>query len=193
MAKKDIRLIGRDQLLIALEHTYEDARFLVGVATETDADFGDGLTRHRSEFWSKGRVLQVVSESRTMAFCRVPGHENYIVLNSHLFLCRGSINQEQVFPTPTHTEGMIHRFRNGQPHYDLYLKIDHKEKDIPFVLGNARKTLTLIEHTEWAWKLTKTSLLCSTTEDLERSFLDDFWCDRVVRLGRSALGIKDII
>ena len=185
--------VSREQLLEAMENTYEDARFLIGASTAKDSDFKNGLVRHTSEFWSKEQVLKAISESKETDFCRVPGHEDYIVLNSHLSLYRGSINQEQVFSQPAVADDFTHIYGKGQPHYDVYLKFDHEEKTITFALGNSRKTLKLIEHTEWAWKLTATSLLCGTSEALERSFLDDFWHRWVVRLGRAAMGIKDII
>ena len=185
--------VSRARLLEAMENTYEDARFLIGASSAKDSDFKKGLVQHTSEFWSKEQVLKAISESGATDFCSVPGYEDYLVLNSHLVLYRGSINQEQVFPQLADADDFTHIYSKGQPHYDVYLKFDHGEKTITFALGNSRKTLKLIEHTEWAWKLTETSLLCGTSEALERSFLDDFWYSWVIQLGRAALEIRDII
>lgn len=193
MTKKICNPISRKRLLKAMENTYEDARFLIGASTAKDSDFKNGLVQHRSEFWSKEHVLKAISESGATDFYGVPGHEDYLMINSRLLLYRGSVNQEQIFPQLADMDGFAHICGKSQPHYDVYLKFDHKEKTLTFALGGSRKTLQLIEHTEWAWKLTATRLLCGTSEALERSFLDDFWCSWVVRMGRAALGLKDII
>ena len=57
MARKISRPVSREQLLQAVGNTYDDARFLMGMATRLEENFLQGLCRHRSEFWSKVQLL----------------------------------------------------------------------------------------------------------------------------------------
>ena len=50
MARKISRPVSREQLLQAVGNTYDDARFLMGMATRLEENFLQGLCRHRSEF-----------------------------------------------------------------------------------------------------------------------------------------------
>lgn len=77
--------------------------------------------------------------------------------------------------------------------YDIYFKFDHAAKTVTFALGGEKKVVPLEEYTGWSWKLTGTKLLCGTSFELEKTFLDEFWAVVPVNLGRKVLRIKDVI
>ena len=193
MARKISRPVSREQLLQAVGNTYDDARFLMGMATRLEENFLQGLCRHRCEFWSKVQLLEAIFESKQMEYSGVPNHDEHLLLSDRLYVCRSSINKAQIFPKMEDAEGYHHTAERGNPHYDIYFKFDHAAKTVTFALGGEKKVVPLEEYTGWSWKLTGTKLLCGTSFELEKTFLDEFWDVVPVNLGRKVLRIKDVI
>lgn len=105
MARKISRPVSREQLLQAVGNTYDDARFLMGMATRLEENFLQGLCRHRSEFWSKVQLLEAIFESKQMEYSGVPNHDEHLLLSDRLYVCRSSINKAQIFPKMEDAEG----------------------------------------------------------------------------------------
>lgn len=185
--------ICRERLLQAVESTYDQASFLIGTAVEREDNFLNGLRRHRGEFISKQHLMEIASKSHFTQFPSMPEFESYLVLSERQYVLRDSINEAQVFPQTPNVDGFIHAIGLKRPWYDVYYQIDAANRTITFALGNSRKTLLLQEHTGWAWKLTRSALLCNTAEQLAQVFQDDFWNPIAVLLGRKALRIADVI
>lgn len=185
--------ISREYLIRAVENTYDDAEFLIGQAVNDADSFFTGVCCNRSAFWSKGKVLAAIHDSPLEEFFSVPGNADDIVINEHLYIWRDSINKAQILPETIDVDGFTHVHEKRNPHYDIYFKFDHDQKKITFALGEHSKTLSVEEHTEWAWKPTRKSILCMNSEKLERDFLDDFWNPIAVRIGRKVLGIKNAV
>ena len=185
--------VSREHLIQAVENTHDDAEFLIS-QTVNDADsFLTGLCRNKSAFWGKGEVLAAIYASPVAVFSAVPGNDDEIVIHEHLVVWRDSINKAQILPETTAVDGFTHAHEKGNPHYDIYFKFDHDQKQITFALAGRSKTLAIEEHTDWAWKLMRKSIRCMDSEKLERDFLDELWNPIAVRLGRKALGIKNVI
>ena len=193
MARKIGRPVSCEQLLKAVGNTYDDARFLMGRATRPEENFLHGLCWHSSEFWSKVQLLKAISESNQKEYCGVPDRDEHLLLNDRLYVCRNSINKAQIYPKMENAEGYHHTAERGNPHYDIYFKFDHAAKTVTFALGGKKKVVPLEEYTGWSWKLTRTKLLCGTSFELEKTFLDEFWDVLPVNLGRKVLRLKDVI
>lgn len=186
-------LVCRERLLRAVESTYNEATFFVGIAVDQKDNFLKGLQRSRSELVTKQWLLEAILSSPFDQIPRMPGRENYLVLSKHEYVSRNSINEAQVFPQTPNVDGFIHASGLGRPWYDVYYQIDQTNKTITFALGSHRRTISLEEHTRWAWKLTRTTLRCATIERLAQIFQDDFWSPLPVQIGREALHIADVI
>lgn len=185
--------VCRERLLRAVENTHDEATFFIGIAVDQKDNFLKGLQRNHSELVTKQKLLEVILNSPFDQIPRMPWYEHYLVLSEHEYVSRNSINEAQVFPQTPNVDGFIHAADLGRPWYDVYYQIDCTNRVITFALGSQRRTIPLEEHARWAWKLTRTTLRCTTIERLAQSFQDDFWSPLPVRIGREALHIADVI
>jgi len=193
MARARNSPVMREELLCALGNTYDDSKFLVGIAMLTTDSFFNGLCHRKHEFWSKEQLLAAIADSELTQFPGITGHEDDLIISNHLSVWRRSINRSQILPVTEDIGGFTHVHEKGNPHYDIYFKFNHEEKTVTFALGGKRKTIPVKEHTEWSWKPTRNGILCMDSEKLERDFLDEFWNPIAVSIGRKVLGIKDAV
>ena len=186
--------VPRNDLLAAIENTYDDARFLVGVNVSDGESYLDGLTTTRHERRTKGELLTLVEESPFETFPCLKGFEKEdIVINPSLIAYKGNIKQSQVFESTPGAEEYSHCCYEANAHYDVYFRFDHERKTVTFALGRRKKEVPLREHSGWAWKYGRSALSCMDSKDLERTYRDPFWSRHMVALGRKYLGIKPVI
>lgn len=178
------RPVPKEQLLKALESTYEDARFQLAKCTQ-----GGFLTKPlscRTYYTGKQEMLALVSGSPWEEFPY--RRDNALVLAENIEVWTQSINGNQIFHTAP-PEGCCHVVAQGQPHYEVYFSVDHEDKEITFFLGAASRTLRIKEHTDYCWKPTKIDISCMYSEQLEKDLQDPLWSSVAVMIGRRALGI----
>ena len=192
MRRKPPLPVKRETLLTAVENTYDDSRFLIGQRVDESGDFFKGLCLNRSSFWNKDGLLDFIQRSPLEEFPTIPDHPHLLVLSSTFNVWRDSIDNNQVYQTDP-PSGFHHVTEEGNPHYDMYFRVDHEKKTISFCLGDLKRTMPLKEGTDYSWKLTKTHIYCINSDWLERSLQDPFWSRFIVRLARNALGIKSAI
>lgn len=190
--KKVMICISKAKLLKALYNTYEDASFFVGVGMEEGKSFSDGLFRYKSFRYSKGELLKIIEESFRDEFHTIPEHKDSLVISENLFVYLGGIDYAQRYPVPADVDDFTHIVCQYNQHYDVYYKIDRDNQTITFALGERKRTIPLISHTEWVWKLRSDALLCSDIEHLDKTMQDPFWSNIVVKIGRKALKIKAV-
>lgn len=193
MRKTERKPLTMPKLLRAVQGTYDDAQFLVGTVAEEDADFLQGLVRHRSYHIGKRELLREIERSPFTEFPYIPGGHDLILISSKLYVWRDSINHAQVFPETPNVEGFEHCCDRGNAHFDVFYRFDHEASKITFALGDRRRELPIREYSGWAWNLRSTALLCNTISDLERNFRDKDWNPIAVHIGRKALKINDIV
>ena len=156
--------VMRERLLAAVENTPEDALFLAGLAVNEHEDFLKGLCLNRSRYFTRAQVLEQIERSAFQVFPAIPGFDDHLLLTPKLYVWKDSINRSQRFP--------------ATPEADTYTHVQE---------------ISVTEHTEWCWKLTRRDLRCQNMERLEQSFLDPFWNPIAVHIGRKALGIKPAV
>lgn len=115
-----------------------------------------------------------------------------MAIDERHYIYISGIDEAQKYPATVDADGFTHLICEYNRHYDVYYKIDRMNKTITFALGDFKRTLPLICHTEWAWKLDSAGLLCSDIDHLDQSFQDPLWRDIAIKLGRRALKIKSI-
>lgn len=191
--KKPIAPVPRYKLLCAVQNIPEDALLWTGTAVNETEDYLNGLclTHH-----NKTSKAQLIAEINASDFCEFPtmlGHDSYLLITSRLFVFKSSINQSQQFrPTPE-ADTYTHITDRSNPYYDIFFRLDREHKTITFALGDLKKELPVVEHSEWCWKPTRNGLLCQDIDRLEKNFLDPFWNPIAVTVGRQVLKIKPVI
>ena len=183
----------RAALIAALKSCYPDARIRVGIGSNETINFFDGLASYRSADFSVNDTLAAICGSDLEVFPDLPDYQDRIVIAPRLYLLKASINENQVMPATPNKAGFEHCDCQTNPHYDIYYRFDHKGKQLTFALGAKRRTVMVEENTGWAWKITRRSILCMSSEKLERDFQDVFWNPIAVRIGRKVLGIQSVI
>lgn len=96
------------------------------------------------------------------------------VSTPRLYVWKDSINRSQRFPATPEADTYTHVQGKSNPYYDIFFRMDTERKTIVFALGERKKEISVTEHTEWCWKLTRRDLRCQNMERLEQSFLDPF-------------------
>nr|WP_325178223.1 hypothetical protein [uncultured Oscillibacter sp.] len=183
----------RKRLLAAVENTPEDALFLAGLAVNEHEDFLKGLCLNRSRYFTRAQVLEQIERSAFQVFPAIPGFDDHLLLTPRLYVWKDSINRSQRFPATPEADTYTHVQGKSNPYYDIFFRMDTERKTIVFALGERKKEISVTEHTEWCWKLTRRDLRCQNMERLEQSFLDPFWNPIAVHIGRKALGIKPAV
>lgn len=190
--RKVMIYISKAQLLNALYNTYEDATFFVGIGMEIGKSFSEGLFCYKSYRYSKSELLKIIEESCCDEFHTIPEHKDSLIIRESLFVYLWDIDYAQRYPVPSDVDGFTHIVCQYNQHYDIYYKIDRHKQTITFALGELKRTMPLISHTEWVWKLRSDALLCSDIEHLDKTMQDPFWSNVVVKIGRKALKIKAV-
>lgn len=185
--------VMRERLLAAVENTPEDALFLAGLAVNEHEDFLKGLCLNRSRYFTRVQVLEQIERSAFQVFPAIPGFDDHLLLTPRLYVWKDSINRSQRFPAMPEADTYTHVQGKSNPYYDIFFRMDTERKTIVFALGERKKEISVTEHTEWCWKLTRRDLRCQNMERLEQSFLDPFWNPIAVHIGRKALGIKPAV
>ena len=185
--------VMRERLLAAVENTPEDAMFLAGLAVNEHEDFLKGLCLNRSRYFTRAQVLEQIERSAFQVFPAIPGFDDRLLLTPRLYVWKDSINRSQRFPATLAADTYTHVQDKSNPYYDIFFRMDNERKTIVFALGERKKEISVTEHTEWCWKLTRRDLRCQNMERLEQSFLDPFWNPIAVHIGRKALGIKPAV
>ena len=183
----------RATLIAALKSCYPDARIRVGIGSNETINFFAGLANYRSADYSVEDTLAAICSSDLDVFPDMPDYQDRIVIAPRLYVLKASINENQVMPATPDKAGFEHCACQTNPHYDIYYRFDHKGKQLTFALGAKRRTVMVEENTGWAWKITRRSILCMSSEKLERDFQDVFWNPIAVRIGREVLGIQTVI
>lgn len=192
MNSKIKKTISKEKLLKAVSSTYDDSYFWVCIGTETGKSFFEGLYCHKSFRYSKDELIQLITDSSYSEFLPIPGHNGSLAIDERHYIYISGIDEAQKYPATVDADGFTHLVCEYNRHYDVYYKIDRTNRTITFALGDFKRTLPLICHTEWAWKLDSAGLLCSDFDHLDQSFQDPFWQDIAIKLGRRALKIKSI-
>lgn len=192
MDSKKKKSISKEKLLKAVSATYDDAHFWVCIGTETGKSFFEGLYCHKSCRYSKDELIQLITDSSYNEFLPIPGYNGSLAISERHYIYISSIDEAQKYPATVDADGFTHLVCEYNRHYDVYYKIDRTNKTITFALGDFKRTLPLICHTEWAWKLGSAGLLCSDIDHLDKSFKDPFWRNIAIKLGRKTLKIKSI-
>ena len=187
------RTLSRVKLLSAVQNTYDDAHFLVGIGLDENTDFRKGPTVNRSLYVSKQELLETIAASDYKQFRSMPTSPYDIVLLPYFFVYKHSINESQIFSETPDIQDFQHYADISNPHFDVYCKFDHAAKTITFALAGRRVTLPLVEGTGWVWKVEPGRILCSSTEHLELHFQEELWNPIAVHIGRQVLEIKDVI
>ena len=183
----------RATLIAALKSCYPDARIRVGIGSNETTNFFAGLANYRFADYSVEDTLAAICGSDLDVFPDMPDYQDRIVIAPRLYVLKASINENQVMPATPDKAGFEHCACQTNPHYDIYYRFDHKGKQLTFALGTKRRTVMVEENTGWAWKITRRSILCMSSEKLERDFQDVFWNPIAVRIGREVLGIQTVI
>lgn len=186
-------ITDRAALIAALKSCYPDARIRVGIGSNETTNFFAGLASYRSADFSVNDTLAAICGSDLEVFPDLPDYQDRIVIAPRLYLLKASINENQVMPATPDKAGFEHCACQTNPHYDIYYRFNHKGKQLTFALGTKRRTVMVEENTGWAWKITRRSILCMSSEKLERDFQDVFWNPIAVRIGREVLGIQTVI
>ena len=192
-AGKPASPLTKAALIAAIKNTHEGTEFLVGIVLMEGESFLHGTCRHLSKFWTREQLLAAIEKSSYEVFPHMPEHPDNLLISDTIYLWRNSVNHSQVFPETSDADVFYHVCDPDNKAYDIYFLFDHEEKVVTFALGKRVRTLSLEEHTEWAWKLTPTKLKCGNSYSLESSFLDQHWAHAVVNIGRKALGIRDVV
>ena len=192
MNSKTKKSISKERLLKAVSATYDDSYFWVCIGTETGKSFFEGLYRHKSCRYSKDELIQLITDSSYSEFLSIPGHDGSLAISERHYIYISSIDEAQEYLATANADGFTHLVCEYNKHYDVYYKIDRTNETITFALGDFKRTLPLISHTEWAWKLKPAELLCSDIDHLDKSFQDPLWRNMAIKLGRKALKIKSI-
>ena len=192
MKSKTKKSISKERLLKAVSAAYDDSYFWVCIGTETGKSFFEGLYCHKSCRYSKDELIQLITNSSCNEFLSIPGHDGSLAIDERHYIYISGIDEAQKYPATVDADGFTHLVCEYNRHYDVYYKIDRMNKTITFALGDFKRTLPLICHTEWAWKLDSAGLLCSDIDHLDQSFQDPLWRDIAIKLGRRALKIKSI-
>ena len=193
MRERKVGATDRDALIAALKSCYPDARIRVGIGSNETINFFAGLASYRSADYSVEDTLAAICGSDLDVFQDMPDYQDRIVIAPRLYLLKASINENQVMPATPDNAGFEHCACQTNPHYDIYYRFNHKGKQLTFALGTKRRTVMVEENTGWAWKITRRSILCMSSEKLERDFQDVFWNPIAVRIGREVLGIQTVI
>ena len=193
MRERKVGATDRDALIAALKSCYPDARIRVGIGSNETINFFAGLASYRSADYSVEDTLAAICGSDLDVFPDMPDYQDRIVIAPRLYLLKASINENQVMPATPDKAGFEHCACQTNPHYDIYYRFNHKGKQLTFALGTKRRTVMVEENTGWAWKITRRSILCMSSEKLERDFQDVFWNPIAVRIGREVLGIQTVI
>ena len=193
MRERKVGATDRAALIAALKSCYPDARIRVGIGSNETTNFFAGLASYRSADYSVEDTLAAICGSDLDVFRDMPDHQDRIVIAPRLYLLKASINENQVMPATPDKAGFEHCACQTNPHYDIYYRFNHKGKQLTFALGTKRRTVMVEENTGWAWKITRRSILCMSSEKLERDFQDVFWNPIAVRIGREVLGIQTVI
>lgn len=192
MKSKVEKSISKEQLLKAIDATYDDSNFLVCVGQETGKSFFEGLYCNRSCQHSKAELIQLITNSNYNEFFPIPGHDDCLAISEKHYVFIPNIDEAQEYPITTNADDFIHLVCEHNKHYDVYYRINRNDETITFALGTFRRTLPLICNTGWVWKLESTRLLCSDIDSFDKSFRDPFLRDRAIWLGRHALKIKSV-
>lgn len=192
MNSKVKKSISKEKLLKAVSATYDDSYFGVCIGTETGKSFFEGLYCYKSCRYSKDELIQLIMDSSYNEFLSIPGHEGSLAISERHYIYISSIDDVQKYPAIANADGFTHLVCEYNKHYDVYYKINRTDKTITFALGDFQRTLPLICHTEWAWKLRSAELLCTNIDHLDKSFQDPLWRNIAIKLGRKALKIKSI-
>lgn len=187
-----IKGISKEKLLKAVSAAYDDSYFWVCIGTETGKSFFEGLYCYKSCRYSKDELIQLITNSSCNEFLPIPGHNGSLAISERHYIYISGIDEAQKYPATVDADGFTHLVCEYNRHYDVYYKIDRMNKTITFALGDFKRALPLICHTEWAWKLDSARLLCSDIDHLDQSFQDPFWRNIAIKLGRKALKIKSV-
>lgn len=185
--------VARAKLLSVMQNIPEDAKLLAGIAVRENEDFLQGLCLNRSQFLTKTRVLTEINASGFQEFPSVPGHDDHLLVTPRLYVWKRSINHSQRFPATPEAGNYIHVADKGNPHYDIFFRLDRERKTITFALGGMEKEIPVIEHSGWCWRPAADGLLCSDIDKLEKDFLDPFWNPIAVDVGRKVLDVKPAV
>ena len=191
--KKTPDPVPRYKLLCAVQNTPEDARFLMGIAVNEHEDFLNDLCLNCSQYFTREQLLEQIEHSDFQMFPSIPGFDDHLLITPQLYVWKNSINGSQCFPATPEAETYTHVVDSGNPNHDIFFRMNREQKIITFALGDMKKSLPVIEHTEWCWKPTRKGLLCQDIDRLEQSFLDPFWNPIAVTIGRKVLNLKPAI
>lgn len=191
--KKPAEPVPRYRLLCAIQNTPEDAQFLTGVAVHEQENFLNGLCLNRSRYVTRQQLLEQIENSDFQMFPSIPEFDDHLLITPRLYVWKDSINQAQCFPHTPESDIYTHVVDKGNPYYDIFFRLDREQKTISFALGDMKKCLPVVEHTEWCWKPTRKGLLCQNIDRLEKDFLDPFWNPIAVAIGRKVPKIKPAI
>ncbi len=191
--KRSVSPVPRYQLILAVQNTPEDARFLTGAAVHEHEDFLNGLCMNRSQHITRQQLLEQIEASNFQMFPCVLEHDDCLLISPRLYVWKNSVNHSQCFPPTPEADTYTHIVDKCNPHYDIFFRLDRERKIITFALGGRKKSLPVIEHTGWCWKPTRKGLLCQDIERLNQDFCGADWNPIAVTVGRKVLAIKPAI
>lgn len=188
MPKEKIITATKSALFKAVENIHDDSRIYHGYGILDDCNFTRVLSKNKGIEVSKNAILEEIRTCSYDAISSMPGHTDYLVINPRFYISASSISDNQIYHTVAPVE-YYHSICKYNPHLDVYIKIDHENMTISFMLGGREKTLKLEINSEYVFKLLKTKMLCSGADDLERFMKDTFSNPRFICVGRKALDL----
>lgn len=85
--RKSKRLsVNRQDLIQAVQNTYDDTRFLVGIGVDDGCDFFTGPQVNCAARYSKGQILNAIHNSSLQVFPTMREFSEQVVLNNRLYL-----------------------------------------------------------------------------------------------------------
>ena len=91
--------------------------------------------------------------------------------------------------------GYVEYVDKYKPYHNIFIRVDHDEKEISFMVGSYKKTLTLIEEgfskkSYVSKPYRQTHMKCVNSKDLERHCNDEFFNPRMIEIGRKVLKLQ---
>ena len=185
--------ISKTALIAAVENTYDNSHFQVGVSTNSGDSFFNGICTFSTKWLLKSQLLNFIGETERCSFPMMKNHEENVVLSDHLYVWSRDVVTEQRYELNASVDKFTHVVSKTSPHYDVYFRLDNRKKEIVFACGNRIRAFPVEEHSSWCWRPFKGKLYCDTMKQLEDGFLSLEWNPMAVKVGRSMLGFPETL